>query len=131
MLNNDPTCFENTFSFPPSRELNMYYCGKRILSPNHSYGPEIRRHFLLVYIKEGQATLLSHKGKPRLCAGELLVMFPNEEIHYVVDKDTAWTISWVGLYGDMVSDLLHSAGITPETPIKNVKNIRHSISQHF
>ena len=131
MFKNDPTCFENTFGFPYSRELNMYYCGKRILTYNHSYGPEVRRHFLVVYVKEGQATLLSHKGKPRLCAGDLFVMFPNEEIYYVVDKDTPWTISWVGLYGDMVSGFLSSAGITPENPIKNVKNIRHAISSIF
>ena len=131
MFKNDPTCFENTFSFPYSRELNMYYCGKRISTYNHSYGPEIRRHFLLVYVKEGQATLLSHKDKPRLSAGDLFVMFPNEEIHYVVDEDTPWTISWVGLYGDLVSDFLSSAGITPETPIKSVKNIKHAISSIF
>ena len=131
MFKNDPTCFENTFSFPPSRELNMYYCGKRILSPNHSYGPEVRRHFLVVYIKEGQATLLSHKEKIRLTGGSLFVMFPNEKIHYVVDKNTLWTISWVGLYGNMVYDLFESVGITPENPVKNVKNIGHALSSIF
>ncbi|MBQ7799045.1 MAG: AraC family transcriptional regulator [Oscillospiraceae bacterium] len=131
MFKNDPTCFENTFSFPPSRELNMYYCGKRILSPNHSYGPEVRRHFLVVYIKEGQATLLSHKDKIRLTGGSLFVMFPNEKIHYVVDKNTLWTISWVGLYGNMVYDLCESVGITPENPVKNVKNIGHALSSIF
>ena len=131
MFKNDPTCFENTFSFPPSRELNMYYCGKRILSPNHSYGPEVRRHFLVVYIKEGQATLLSHKDKIRLTGGSLFVMFPNEKIHYVVDKNTLWTISWVGLYGNMVYDLFESVGITPENPVKNVKNIGHALSSIF
>ncbi|MBQ8868388.1 MAG: AraC family transcriptional regulator [Oscillospiraceae bacterium] len=131
MYKNDPTCFENTFSFPYSRELNMYYCGKRILSPNHSYGPEVRRHFLVVYIKEGQATLLSHKDKIRLVGGNLFVMFPNEEIHYVVDKNSLWTISWVGLYGNMVYDLFESVGITPENPVKSVKNIGHALSSIF
>ena len=131
MFKNDPTCFENTFSFPPSRELNMYYCGKRIMTPNHSYGPEVRRHFLVVYIKEGQATLLSHKEKLRLIGGSLFVMFPNEEIHYVVDKNSLWTISWVGLYGNMVYDLFKSMGITHENPVKSVKNIGHALSSIF
>ena len=131
MFKNDPTCFENTFSYSGSRELNMYYCGKRLSSLNHSYGPEVRRHFLVVYIKEGSATLLSHKGQPRLTAGSLFVMFPNEEIHYVVDKGSPWTISWVGLYGSAVYDLFASAGITPESPIKNVKNIGHALSSIF
>lgn len=131
MFKNDPTCFENTFSYPDSRELNMYYCGKRISTYNHSYGPEVRRHFLVVYIKEGSATLLSHKDKPRMLAGSLFVMFPNEEIHYVVDKGSPWTISWVGLYGEAVYDLFSAAGITPESPIKDVKNIGHALSSIF
>ncbi len=131
MFKNDTTCFENTFSYSGSRELNMYYCGKRLSSLNHSYGPEVRRHFLVVYIKEGSATLLSHKGKPRLNAGNLFVMFPNEEIHYVVDEGSPWTISWVGIYGDAVYNLFSDAGITPENPIKDVKNIGHALSSIF
>ena len=131
MPDRDTTCFENTFSFPHSQELNMYYCGKRISSLNHSYGPEIRRHFLVVYIKEGRATLLSHKDAPRLSEGDLFVMFPNEEIHYVVDKGCPWSISWVGLYGSLVYDLFSEVGITPQNPIINVENIRDNISDIF
>lgn len=131
MFKNDPTCYENTFSYPFSRELNMYYCGKRISTLNHSYGPEVRRHFLVLYIKEGSATLLSHEGKPKLCAGSIFVMFPNEKIHYIVDEGSPWTISWVGIYGDAVYNLFASAGITPQNPIKSVKNVGHNISSIF
>ena len=131
MPDRDTTCFENTFSFPHSQELNMYYCGKRISSLNHSYGPEIRRHFLVVFVKEGQATLLSHKDTPRLSEGDLFVMFPNEEIHYVVDKGCPWSISWVGLYGSLVYDLFSEVGITPQNPIINVESVRDNIADIF
>ena len=35
----------------------MYYCGRRIKTKNHVYGPEIRSHFLLLLVEEGCAVL--------------------------------------------------------------------------
>lgn len=116
----DPTYFENTFSYTNSDELNMYYCGKRIKTPNHSYGPEIRTYFLIVLIKEGSGTLLSSPEKIPLTPGHIFVMFPNEKIHYTVDKNSVWTISWIGVYGKFVYDLFEKIGITPENPILKV-----------
>ena len=62
-------------------DIGMYYCGKRINTKNHIYGPEIRSHYLFVLVDKGKAVMLSHK---RLSFGkhDLLVMFPNEKIHY-------------------------------------------------
>ena len=48
---------EKRFSYTIPTDLNLYYCGKRIRTKNHSYGPQVREHFLLVYIKEGNAIL--------------------------------------------------------------------------
>lgn len=127
MFNNDVTCFENTFSYPDSKELNMYYCGKRINTPAHSYGPEIRKHYLIVYIKEGCATLLSHKNKLRLTAGNIFVMFPNKEVHYVVDKNVNWSISWIGVHGTLIDKLIEQSGLSPERPICNVKSVKYDI----
>lgn len=112
---------EHTFSYPGQNELNMYYCGKRIKTPNHSYGPEIRTHFLIVYIKEGNATLFRKNGNIRLHSGQLLVMFPNEYVHYEVDKDSMWTISWIGVFGNKVMEFLNQSGITPDNPICQIK----------
>ena len=117
MLKNDPTCFENTFIYSASKDLNMYYCGKRIKSACHSYGPEIRTHFLVVYIKEGYGTLLSSPKKLRLSPGQIFVMFPNEKIHYKVDENSLWTISWIGIYGNLAYDFFEKTGLTPENPL--------------
>ena len=118
----DSTCFETTFSFPNSDELNMYYCGKRIKTPNHSYGPEVRTHFLILFIKEGNGTLLSSSKKIPLTPGNIFVMFPNESIHYSVNKNSLWTISWIGVYGNFVHDIFKQKGITPDNPIFKISN---------
>lgn len=123
MLESTKDYFQNTFSYPECEELNMYYCGKRIETPNHSYGPEVRSHFLLVLVKEGYGTYLSSKEKVRLSPGKLIVMFPNEIIHYVVDKKSLWSIAWIGVYGSMVYSFFKKMGITPKNPVFDVGNI--------
>lgn len=117
MLNNDPTAFENIFSFPDIKDIGIYYCGKRVGTKNHSYGPEIRSHYLIIYIKKGSATLIIGNRRYRLKSGQLFVMFPGENIYYFADKNSAWSISWIGIYGNIVFELLNSAGITKDKPI--------------
>jgi len=122
MFNNDKTCFENTFSYPALSDLNMYYCGKRIKTPKHTYGPEIRKHFLILYVKEGIGTLLSCEKKTKLTSGNIFVMFPNEKIHYVVDKNSLWSISWIGIYGKQIYDFWRNIGISPDNPVFRPEN---------
>lgn len=115
-------CFENTFSNPDFAELNMYYCGKRIKTLSHRYGPEMRTHFLVVFIKDGRGTLFMNDKKVRMKSGDLLVMFPNEKIYYEADIGTEWTISWVGIYGTAVKKLFYRAGITEKSPVYTTEN---------
>ena len=122
MFKNYETCFENVFTYPGLSDLNMYYCGKRVKTLNHSYGPEVREHFLIVYIKEGKGTLLSTKQNIRLIPGNILVMFPNEKIHYVVDEDQAWSISWVGVFGSQIHEFFDKMEISPEMPVFTPEN---------
>lgn len=122
MFNNDETCFENVFSYPGLNDLNMYYCGKRIKTPNHSYGPEVRKHFLIVYIKEGTGVLLSENENIDLLPGSILVMFPNKKTHYVVNEGQLWSISWVGVFGEQIYGFFDKIGVTPENPVLRLKN---------
>ena len=108
---------ENTFNFILPQELNMYYCGKRYKTQNHEYGPEVRGHFLIVFVKEGNATILSEAPHIRLKTGAVFFMFPNHRIHYKVDPDCKWTILWVGVYGALVDSYVKMLGVTPENPV--------------
>ena len=122
--------FENFCSVEDFTELSIYNCGKRLRNLNHHYGPATTNYFLLVYVKEGSATLLSHKDKVQLIPGDLLVMFPNAEVHYVADKDVPWTISWVGVHGTLVQGFMDKMGISAISPVYNVKN-RYAIENLF
>ena len=49
-------------------------------------------------------------------------MFPNEKIHYTVDKDSLWTISWVGVYGKFAYEIFNKIGVTPKNPVFKISN---------
>ena len=113
----DNTLFETLTEIHTQSDLGMYYCGKRIETKNHCYGPEIRNHYLFVLVNKGNAVL---QGKKSIPFGEhdLLVMCPNEKIHYKALSD--WSISWIGLYGKTVSEYMDLLGINAENPIIHI-----------
>ncbi len=110
----DPTLFEihaETFSV----NAGMYYCGRRIGTKDHVYGPEIRSHFLMVLVEKGCATLYREDGNISFGTHDMLAMFPGEKIYY--EAQTDWSIKWVGVDGDCVEVLLASLGVTRKNPV--------------
>ena len=113
----DDTLFErHSDSFTPN--VGLYYCGKRIATKNHVYGPEIRLHYCLVYVEEGEAILYRGNKKIPFGTGQMLVMFPGEQIYYKAQTD--WTIRWIGVHGQDVDDLFSMLGVTKKYPIWSV-----------
>lgn len=107
-------------------DIGMYYCGKRYETSNHTYGPEIRTHYLFVLVDKGSAVLYDN-NKTLFGEHDLLIMFPNEKVHY--EALEPWTISWLGLYGEAIDKFIKILGATPENPIIHVSmyNELHSI----
>ena len=113
----DQTMTEKSlFPFQPL-DLGVYYCGERVKTKNHHYGPEIRSHFLVVFVEQGTAAV-SSPLKAKLNPHDLFVMFPGERVHYKALTD--WSIRWMGICGDSVEPLLARCGITRKNPIYSV-----------
>lgn len=111
---------EKSFSFPVPNDLNMYYCGKRSDKLDHQFGPDVRNHFLITFVKEGQATLTNKGRQYRIQPNHLLVMFPGKAIHYEADKGKLWSIKWIGVGGKLVYHYMAMLGITEEYPLYEV-----------
>ena len=116
----DPTLYEKESDLHEKVDIGMYYCGKRIHTIAHEYGPEIRNYYLFVLVNEGEATYYHKSGTMKLRAHDMLVMCPAESIHYVAD--TPWSIQWVGLYGQTVEKYMRTLGIDGEHPIVQIEN---------
>jgi AraC family transcriptional regulator of arabinose operon len=115
----DTTLFQFSSDLHDYSDLGMYYCGKRVKTLNHSYGPEIRNYYLFVLVNEGEATFFHKNGVIRLKKHDLLVMCPGEKIHYIAE--TPWSIQWVGLYGQTVEKYMRLLSIDGEDPIVKVE----------
>lgn len=116
---NDKTMFEATADLYFNKDVGMYYCGKRVKSINHVYGPEIRNHYLFVLVNEGEAEFYHKNGTVSLKAHDLLVMCPGEKIYY--KANTLWSIQWVGLYGQIVEKHMKQLGIDGDHPIVKIQ----------
>ena len=104
----DNTLFQKACDIYENADIGMYYCGKRINTPNHVYGPEIRNYYLFVLVNKGEASLFHRNGIIKFKAHDMLVMCPGERIHYVAE--TPWSIQWVGLYGQTVENYMNLYG---------------------
>lgn len=113
---------EKRFCYTLPSELNMYYCGKRINTENHSYGPQVREHFLLVFVKSGKALVTLNNKHYTLCAGQLFCMYPHEKIYYKAYENTLWSNLWLGIYGTQTELYLKNLGISREYPIYTCPN---------
>ena len=114
----DKTLFENHSDFHENTDIGMYYCGKRIGTLCHSYGPEIRNYYLFVLVNKGEADFFDKSGVVKLREHDMLVMCPGEKIHYAAN--TPWSIQWVGLYGQTVEKYMQILSINGENPIIHI-----------
>lgn len=123
----DKTLSEKIIYLHQQNDIGIYYCGKRENTKNHIYGPEIRNHYLFVLVKKGNAVLYSNNN---LVFGDhdMLVMFPGSRVHYRALTD--WSISWIGLCGQTVDDMISQLGISRNKPIEHI-NLYDEISQIF
>lgn len=114
---NDSTMNEFFSQINFKNDIGMYYCGERINTHNHIYGPQIRDHYLLVLVNNGKAEMCDDRG---ISFGkhDLLVMCPNTIIHYKALEP--WSINWLGLYGDTVKEYMDLLGVSPQNPILHI-----------
>lgn len=114
------TSFETSSDLYENADIGMYYCGKRLETLNHIYGPEIRKYYLFVLINKGEASFFHRNGTIRLKAHDMLVMCPGEKIHYVAN--TPWSIQWVGLYGQTVENVMKLLKINGDNPLLHIEH---------
>lgn len=114
---NDPTLQEYFYEANLKNDIGMYYCGKRINTENHIYGPEIRNHYLFVLVDKGSAVMCDN-SEIKFGNHDLLVMCPDTKIHYKALEN--WSITWLGLYGDTVKEYMDLLGVNPQNPILHI-----------
>ncbi len=98
-------------------DLNVYRCGIEECKPNHTWGPGIRDHFIVHYIRKGTGFFSSRETTYRLGEGQGFIIFPDQLVTYTADIDQPWEYSWVGFHGLKAESLLKKSGFSRKQPV--------------
>ncbi len=110
--------------FPNERyiDLRLIQYGKEQCTPNYSYGPVTRNHFLFHYILSGKGRLSSTNSHGdtkfySLSPGMGFLIFPDQINTYTADTNNPWEYMWLEFDGIKCLDILASTGLSFDQPI--------------
>lgn len=113
-------CLENLQNVGPlniEQTLNLDYAGREECQPGHSFGPFIRRSYLINVVTQGCGTLYTRGEAYHITAGQAFVIFPGEETVYTADDVNPWIYCWLAFRGKIAKDYLDSIGATLDNPV--------------
>jgi len=107
---------ENFFDFDAWENLRLIFCGNRIRTFGHKYGPYKLSTCLLCYVEEGSAEF--HFGEKTVPVREntFYVVYPHCGMWYESNPELPWTIHWVVASGAQLDKILGKLKFSPENP---------------
>jgi len=105
-------------------DLYLVHCGMQDCHPGHYYGPAVRDHYLLHYIRDGRGIFKAAGVTYELHAGQGFLIWPDEVTYYESDLAEPWSYCWAGFNGLLAETLLRKAGLTQTNPIFQVDRDR-------
>lgn len=104
-------------------DLSLYQFGYEKCSPLHSFGPNIRNHYLFHYVISGKGIFYASEGTDipnkiyYLEAGQGFLICPHLITTYIADHDEPWEYMWVEFDGLKGKEYLNDAGLSSASPI--------------
>lgn len=84
-------------------EFSPCNAGMEKCAPSKSYGPAIRDHYLIHFIKEGTGFFEKTTGTYTVSAGQAFLIRPGEVCTYTTNEKNPWTYIWLGFRGNLAS----------------------------
>lgn len=88
--------------------INIHYCGEIKRAINYTYGPQTHKHFYVLLVEEGEATMHYYDRKIRLSPSHIFVGYPNEPVFY--NAETPWTAKYIALSGKSLEVMFNKFG---------------------
>lgn len=93
--------------------IRLYYCGSESCAPGHFFGPAVRPHYLMHFIRGGKGTYLRKDEVHSLSRGDAFLILPGETTKYIADEKEPWEYTWVAFDGTNAEALLRCCGFLP------------------
>lgn len=98
--------YNYTNNFYKSIDIMIYNTGYEECDPGHSYGPAVRKSYMIHYVTEGKGIFTTNGKTYQLKKGDAFLMCPGEQIYYEADKKNPWCYAWIGMQGVKVESYL-------------------------
>lgn len=98
-------------------ELFPLFCGSEDCRAGDSYGPAVRDHFLVHYIRSGRGVFSCASGEFSLSTGQCFLICPGEKTVYSADKKDPWHYTWLAFSGEYAARFLRAANLDAEHPV--------------
>ena len=104
--------------FPESENsLRMYYCGSESCTPGHAFGPAVRPHYLIHFIRQGKGIYQRSDQVYHLSRGDAFLILPGETTKYMADRQDPWSYTWIAFDGSQAEALLNCCGLLSGNPV--------------
>lgn len=95
----------------------VYQCGWEKCEPKHSYGPAVRDHYLIHFVKSGKGRLYIDNKEFEINKNEGFLICPNDITYYEADEKEPWDYVWVGFNGIKAPNYIKQMGLGRYNPI--------------
>lgn len=126
-------------------DLYLCFCGYEKCQSSHSYGPAVRRDYLIHHVLKGKGSYYVDGKKYDLAAGQGFLIEPNVQTFYKADENDPWHYLWIGFNGNKVKEYLNDIGLNhkqliyycdyseelKEIVIKMLKNNTFTLTNQF
>lgn len=109
-------CQKSVHYFDTNRnaELGFVQSGVHVTAPGYRYGPIVRDHHLIHFVKSGKGKLYINNSVYNVNAGNCFLIHENQVAYYQADKDDPWKYYWLGFCGNLSDKIFDAVGFTYE-----------------
>ena len=94
-----------------SMEITLVHMGKEECKPLHAFSGT-RNEYIIHFILSGHGVYSAGGNTWLLEAGQMFLIYPDEQVIYCADKDDPWTYVWVGFKGFRTDTILKNCGFS-------------------
>lgn len=102
--------------------LSVLEYGWQQSGPLHRYGPSVRHHFVLHYIKEGNGKYVADGRRFFLKKNDIFIIYPESNTWYEAAAHDPWEYWWIGFTGLDAPQLVAGIGAVKEYPVCSINN---------
>ena len=110
--------------FKVDKETDLYFVqmGHHVTSPGYSYGPFVRNHYLIHFVKSGKGVFIIHNTRYEITAGTCFVIEPQQIAYYQSDLIEPWEYFWIGFGGYHARSYVEQMGFSYDRQVQPISS---------